>query len=300
MSTLFIQSHHLLKEYFNISEKIILKTIEAIDDKSKTNNEIAQSIRAGIYQLEAILNVTRFAYGKKVLKRINIQLLELKESSDLLNEYDRFNELLISFKNITKDQTTIDAIIILNSRLDSDFNASKSETDYKLLFKECSKSLIKYKKLLKDNKSETINFTLFKKELKRIYCEGQEYLNLSKQEPTIENVREWSRSVKNFHFLISTLTPIWEILFDIYSNEIKTLSVSLEMIINLKELRYYIQSLIDNPHDFSNILYLIDDQIVAEVEKSIIHGDLIYSLAPDTFALHLKSFYSIFKHYSGK
>lgn len=295
-----IKSHHLLKEYLSISEKIIFSTLADIDKRTKRSDLLIKSLRNSIDQLNAVLSLTRSAYGKKAYKK-NAQLLsELSGLSDNLDEYYKLDELINSLQNTVNGNSIVDAFRILTSRLKTDLIEAEYKTDFDSLFSEYRNGLIKYKESVKDVKSDSKNFSLFKKELRRIYDDGRNYLSVLSLESNDKNLFELSKAVNNFHFIIGTLTPVWEILFDIYGTEIKLLSDSLRKISSLYKLKNYIQSLIDNPFDFSEIITLIDKNLTIEIEISANRGGRIYSTPSDIFAIHLKSFYSVFKKYSSK
>lgn len=295
-----IKSHHLLKEYLGISEKIIFSTLTDIDERTKRSDLLIKSLGNSVDQLRAVLNVTRSAYVKKAYKKNALLLSELSGLSANLNEYYKLDQLLNSLQNTINGNYLSDVFSILISRLKTDLIEAESKTDFDLLFTEYRNGLIKYKEAIKDVKPDAKNFSLFKKELRRIYNEGRSYINVLRLESNDKNLFKLSKVVKDFYFIISTLTPVWEILFDIYVNEIKSFSDSLSKVTGLYKLKNYIQSLIDNPFDFSEIITLIDKNLTTEIEKLTNRGELIYSTPPDIFAIHLKSFYSVFKNYSYK
>jgi CHAD domain-containing protein len=295
MEKLFIKSPSLQSEFLRISNHIISISFTNIKESNTENDELVHTLRKRVKNLRAILKILRKELGEDFYKKNNFLLRDLNRRSASIRNYFALMKLVQINIDQTEDKSLIEALNLLDLRLKSDFQNIKDNTDYKTLFGYYESLLDKYHNQLKKVEDSSNRFGNVKSGLINIYSEGKELHNECLKNPTDEHLHEWRKSVKDLYYVYFSLIPLWKNVFNAYTKEIKTLSDLLGDVNDYFELNHYIQTLIDNPFDFSLLFDLIENNRQKLITTSYQLGNRIYANSPETFADQFKLYYSSYK-----
>jgi hypothetical protein len=216
---------------------------------------------------------------KSAALRNTFALIILTENICAVNKLEQLNEPLN----------------LLLIRLKNDFEVIKSGTDYDSLFNNYLATFENYKSRISQMFFDELRFRNIKEELKKIYADSLKYFDLSIKTKNENELHEWRKNVKDLYYCFFSLTPLWKPVISVFTKELKTLSDLLGDLHDLFELKIYIQSLIDNPFDFTEIISVIELNQVEIIEKSISLGKRLFAEDEEQFALRIKSYFSVFK-----
>ena len=153
----------------------------------------------------------------------------------------------------------------------------------------------KYQSHLKNLKGSENKFSVFKYGFTKLYKEGKDLLEVCLINSSDENLHELRKCSKDFYYITLSLSPIWKNIFEAFAKEIKRLSEVLGEVNDFCELTHYIQTLIDNPFDFSIAFDLIESRKQTLLSESFILGRKIYALDEDNFINLFKFYYLNYK-----
>jgi CHAD domain-containing protein len=295
MEKLFIKSPSLQSEFLRISNHIISISFTNIKESNTENDELVHTLRKRVKNLRAILKILRKELGEDFYKKNNFLLRDLNRRSASIRNYFALMKLVQINIDQTEDKSLIEALNLLDLRLKSDFQNIKDNTDYKTLFGYYESLLDKYHNQLKKVEDSSNRFGNVKSGLINIYAEGKDLHSECLNNPTDEHLHEWRKSVKDLYYVYFSLIPLWKNVFNAYTKEIKTLSDLLGDVNDYFELNHYIQTLIDNPFDFSLLFDLIENNRQKLITTSYQLGNRIYANSPETFADQFKLYYSSYK-----
>lgn len=291
----FIKSPELSKEILKILFALIDEGKSEIQESKSNNDVLIFNLRKRVKKLRAYLKLLRKEFGEEFYKKNNFLLRDINRRSAPLRNGYALIKLIESSKLEIDDKNLLEALDLLNLRLQSDFNNIQANTDYKTLFSHYSMQLDKFADHLKKNCKSENRFGVIKSGLTKIYSEGFDLGKECTKKPTNENLHEWRKSIKDLYYVLFSLTPIWEPMFLAYTKELKLLSKKLGKINDYFELKHYIQTLVDSPFDFTNVIGFIETQHNKLLNDSYALGIKIYSISPEIFAELIKSYYLIFK-----
>lgn len=290
-----ISSPSLSKEYLIISNKIIDDSIDEIKYKNHNLNELVYLLRKSVKQLRAILKLLRKSYGSEFYKMNNFLLRDLNRKSTAIRNFSALIKLIELNESRTEDPKIREALILLHTRINSEFQNIQMKTDYSALFNHYESQLNKYKNQLNNLKHKGSGFSTIKTGLLKFYSEGQHLLGDCIKAPTETNLHEWRKSCKEFYYISQTLVPIWKSFINAYVKESKKLSDTLGEIHDYFELKHYILSLIDNPYDFSMLLDYVESNQSILISSAYQIGNRIYSADPYELTKLFKDLYLIYK-----
>ena len=295
MENVFIKSAKLQKEFFRISDHIISNSVEKINKKDIENDELVHTLRKRVKNLRTILKLLRKEVGEDFYKKNNSLLRDINRRSSSIRNYFALINLVEHNLNQSENEKFFEALNLLLIRLRTDFDNVRNQTDYSTLFSHYDSQLNKYCSHLKKLKETQNKFNLLKAGFVKIYSEGKELLNICLINSSDDNLHEWRKCSKDYYYITLSLSPIWKPVFEPLAKEIKTLSDMLGQINDYYELSHYIQTLIDNPFDFTMIFDLIDSSRLKLLEDSYKLGKRIYAVSPEIFAEQFKAYYLCYK-----
>lgn len=295
MEKIFIKSPELQKEFVRISNFIISDSEKMIDEKSGNYDELVHSLRKKIKNLRAILKLLRSEVKNDFYKKNNFLLRDINRRSASIRNYFALINLVQSNLKEQQDIKLKETLDLLLTRLNSDFENIRNNTDYSTLFNHYKIQLQKYSQHLNDLDFSNSRFGKMKNGLIKIYSEGKDLQTLCTSEPGNDNLHEWRKSVKEFYYIMYSLIPVWKPVFIAFTKEVKTLSDILGDVNDYFELEHYIKTLTDNPFDFTNLYQLIESNSKYLIEEAYLLGNKIYSLEPESFGDQFKAYYSSFK-----
>lgn len=290
-----IKSPALQKEFLRISKHIISESLQNIQVKTKDSDSLVHSLRKKVKNLRTILKLLQKEVGEQFYKKNNFLLRDTNRRSASIRNYFAIFNLVQSNLEHTDTEQTKEALMLLSLRIKTDFENIKNSIDYSTIFLHYQSQLEKYLDHLSKLNIDEGRFGVMKAGLLNIYVEGQNLLNLCLKTPTHENLHEWRKSTKDFYYLTNSLSPIWKPVFQAYSKEIKLLTDLLGDVNDYFELNHYMQSLVDNPYDFTMLLDIIDTNRQNLISDAYQLGRKIYAMEPDSFASQFKAYYSAYK-----
>jgi CHAD domain-containing protein len=290
-----IKSPALQKEFLRISNQIISQSLNDISDDTKENDELVHTLRKRVKNVRTILKLLRKEVGEEFYKKNNFLLRDLNRRSASIRNYFAIINLVQSNLELADNKQLKEALTLLELRLKADFENVRNNTDYSTLFSNYKTQLGKYQTHLNKFNVDESRFGIIKAGLLNIYTEGQDLLNLCIKTPTDKNLHEWRKTTKDFYYITNSLSPIWKPVYTAYAKEIKALSDILGMVNDYFELNHYIQSLVDNPYDFSMLIDLIDTNRQKLITKAYQLGRRIYAIDSDSFIIQFKAYFLCFK-----
>lgn len=295
MEKIFIKSPELLKEFIRISNYIISDSEKMIGEKDGDYDELVHSLRKKIKNLRAILKLLRSEVKNDFFKKNNFLLRDINRRSASIRNYFALINLVQSNLKEQQDIKLKETLDLLLTRLNSDFENIRDNTDYSTLFNHYKTQLQKYNQHLNDIDISNNRFSKIKNGLIKIYSEGKDLQALCIHDPSNDNLHEWRKSVKEFYYIIYSFIPIWKPVFIAFTKEVKTLSDILGDVNDYFELEHYIKTLTDNPFDFTNLYQLIESSSKYLIEQADSLGYKIYSLDAESFGELFKAYYTSFK-----
>ncbi len=292
---LFITSPATSKEILNISYLIIDEAVNEINEGKLNVDSIVYNSRKRVKNLRALLKLLRKDFGEEFLKKNNFALRDLNRRSAAIRNYSALIKVCEILKSEQIDSECSQALELLQDRIQSDFNNIKIKTDYSSLFSYYKTQLEKYKSRLSHQEIKSNRFSKVKYGLHKIYSEGHKYLSLSIENPNAEILHDLRKSAKDLFYTLRSLIPLWEPVLSGYIKEIKLLSDMLGELHDQFELKLYIQSLIDNPFDFSSVILFIESQSESLLNQCITLGKKIYAETEDQFIERIKKYYVVYR-----
>jgi len=295
MKKLFIESADIPKEVIRISSVIIDESINEIKQKESDNDSLIHDLRKNVKNLRALLNLLRKETGEQFFKKNNFTLRDINRRSAAVRNYSALIKLIQSISEKNEDTVFKELFNLLLLRLQSDFEEIRRITIYNTLFNYYETQLEKYKSHLKNLDINESRFGSVKAGLTRIYSEANISMESSIVNPREETFHEWRKNSKELYYCCSILTPLWKPVLNSFTKEVKLLSDMLGELHDFYELTHYIQSLIDNPYDFSNIYGLIEIKQAGLINNIISLGKRIFAESDVQFSERIKSYYSSYK-----
>jgi CHAD domain-containing protein len=295
MKKLFIESADIPKEIIRISSYIIDETILEIKQKKTDNDSLIHNLRKNVKNLRALLKLLRKETGEQFFKVNNFALRDLNSRSASVRNYSVNIKLIQSISEQNGSTAYREPLNLLLLRMQYEFEEVKRVTTYDTLFRYNKTQLEKYKSHLNNLKVNENRFGAIKNSLTRIYLDGISSLEIAIENPREKTLHELRKNIKDFYYCNLTLTPIWKTVLKSFTKELKALSEKLGELHDYYELYHYIQSFIDNPYDFSNILSLIESKQTDLLENSFQLGKKIFAESGEQFAERIKVYYKSFK-----
>jgi len=295
MKKFFIETTDIPKEIIRISSVIIDESISQIKQKETDNDSLVHDLRKSVKNLRALLKLLRKETGTEFFKKNNFALRDLNSRSAAIRNYSALIKLIESISE--QDQATqfLESLNLLLLRLKSDFEEVKRITTYDTLFRYNQTQLEKYKSELNNLEINESRFAYIKAGITRVYSDGIGSFEIAIENPQEKSLHEWRKNVKDLYYCSLTLTPIWKPVLKSFTKELNVLSEMLGELHDFYELTHYIQSLIDNPYDFSNIFSLIENNQTDLIDKSFKLGKKIFAESGGQFSERIKTYYKSFK-----
>jgi CHAD domain-containing protein len=289
---LFITSPAVAKEILNLSYFIIDDAISEINERKLNADSIVFNLRKRVKNLRAFLKLLRKDFGEEFVKKNNFTLRDLNRRSTAIRNYSALFNVCEILKSERINSECSEALDLLQNRIQLDFDEIKNNTDYKALFNYYQLQLEKYKEHLSHHEISSNRFSKVKYGLNKIYSEGHKNLLMSIENPDDKILHDFRKSTKDLFYSLRSLTPLWEPVLSGYTKEIKLLSDILGELHDLFELKLYIQSLIDNPNDFTSVIMFIESQSEVLLNQCIALGKKIYAESEDQFIERIKKYYT--------
>jgi CHAD domain-containing protein len=295
MKKLFIESADIPKEVIRISSAIIDETIQAVNQKETDDDTLVHDLRKSVKKLRALLKLLRKETGEEFFKKNNFALRDLNSRSAAIRNYSALIKLVQMISEHPEETEFLETLNLLLLRLQSDFKEVQRVTTYDTLFKYNQTQLEKYKSHLSNLEINESRFASIKAGITRVYSDGISSFEIAIANPTEKTLHEWRKNVKDLSYCSLTLTPIWKPVLKSFTKELNVLSDMLGELHDFYELTHYIQSLIDNSYDFSNIFILIENKQTHLMDKSFHLGKKIFAESGEQFSERIKAYFRSFK-----
>jgi len=295
MEKYYIQSPFITNEIIRISSLIIDEGFAELKERELDDNIIVHNLRKRVKNLRALLRLIRKELGEDAFKKNNFMLRDLNRRSAALRNVFALITITGSMQQQNTNGDLIEPYNLLLSRLTNDFETIKSKTELSSLFNNYQDTLEKYNLRIIHMDFDKQSFRNIKAGLQIIYygCVNSLQNSLGTKDENL--LHEWRKNVKDLYYCCLSLTPLWKPVISVYTKELKVLSDLLGDLHDLFELQIYIQSLTDNPFDFTGIFQIIEQMQDNIISNSVPLGKRLFAEDEEQFAQRIKSYYAAYR-----
>ena len=281
-------------------------TLESVDKSifnlSKGNgsfNEDVHDTRKNFKKIRTVLRLVRSNLGSEQFKSENFfyrdagrKLSDLRDSKVLINTFEKL------LKNSELETNDYDFSVFRNFLLEKHKSISIAKHKKSALINSISTDLILERSRVFDWTFTGDDFIIIKKDLKRIYRQGQRMMYVVFNESIKENVHEWRKRAKDLWHSIRILNNIWPEIMNPLASLLEKLSNSLGDANDLFLLKEKIISngskLKDNTHT-KDLINFIDKRIIDSLRDARYIGRKIYSENSKYFVGRMQNYFEIWR-----
>jgi CHAD domain-containing protein len=223
MATKLKKKTNLDNQFKDICGSLIDDAQQALQQGSKAQG--VHNSRKRFKQLRGILRLVRFGLAEKSYDRENTALRDagrpLSEVRDADVMIETLDELIQHFKGHVRKGSF--------KKLRSQLIERRTKIRKQII--EEDKAISKVLKSTKEIRSRIKrwpkfpdHFAILKKGVRRIYARGQEEMDISFKDPTVENLHEWRKSVKYLRYQLEMFEDLTESIITEMAEEAHTLA----------------------------------------------------------------------------
>ncbi len=220
------------------------KVVQCTKSGEKNRDEAIHDARVSLKKLRALLRLVEVKSNAHVLTQERVCY---RNAARRMSEVRDTTAIIEAFDKLTKhyaDQLAPDALSELRKPF---LRTQKRQQGNK------SKALADVARMLKSARQRVNNwaieddgFVVLRSGFKRVYRKGRATMVRAQSKPSVENLHEWRKRVKDLGYQIRLLRPIWEGMLDALANEFEKLADYLSHDHDLALLR---QRMVQNPSD---------------------------------------------------
>ncbi len=223
MATKLQKKTNLAKQFKDICESLMDDAQEALQQANKAQG--VHNARKRFKQLRGVLRLIRFGLGDKIYDRENDALRDagrpLSEVRDADVMIETLDDLLQHFKGHVRKGSF--------KKLRSQLVARRTKIRKQIVNKDKAiskdlKSTRQIRSRLKKWQKFPDRFAILKKGVRRIYARGQEDMDMSFKDPTVESLHEWRKSVKYLRYQLEIFEDLTESIITEMADEAHTLA----------------------------------------------------------------------------
>ena len=282
-----------------ITLELVDKSIFNLSKGNGSFNDDVHDTRKNFKKIRTVLRLVRSNLGIESFKSENFfyrdagrKLSDLRDSKVLINTFDKL------IKNSEFDATGYDFSIFKNFLLEKHKSISIAKNKKSVLIHSISTDLILARSRVFDWTFTGDDFVIIKKDLKRIYRQGQNMMYAVFNESIKENVHEWRKRAKDLWHSVRILNNIWPEIMNPLASHLEKLSDSLGAANDLFLLKEKIISneskLNDDAHS-KELINFIDKKIIDSLRDARYIGRKIYSENSKYFVGRIQNYFEIWR-----
>ena len=242
---------YVFQEHETVSDGVKRIALEQLDkvvqytkSGEKNRDEAIHDARVSLKKLRALLRLVQVKSNAHVLTQERVCY---RNAARRMSEVRDTTAIIEAFDKLTKhyaDQLAPEAFSelrkpFLRTQKRQQGNKSKALADVARMLKSA-------RQRVNDWPIDDDGFPVLRSGFKRVYRKGRATMVRSQSKPSVENLHEWRKRVKDLGYQIRLLRPIWEGMFDALANEFEKLADYLSDDHDLALLR---QRMVQNPSE---------------------------------------------------
>lgn len=282
-----------------ISLELIDKSIFNLSKGNGSFNEDVHDTRKNFKKIRTVLRLVRSNLGSQQFNSENLfyrdagrKLSDLRDSKVLINTFDKL------IKTSEFETSEYDFSYFKNFLLEKHKNISIAKHKKSALISSISTDLILERSHVFDWTFTGDDFIIIKKDLKRIYRQGQNMMYAVFNESIKENVHEWRKRAKDLWHSIRILNNIWPEIMNPLASLLEKLSDSLgdaNDLFLLKEKILSIEAKLKNNQQDKDLINFIDKRIIDSLRDARYIGRKIYSENSKYFVGRIQNYFEIWR-----
>ncbi len=288
---------YVFEEHETVSDGVKRIALEQLDKVAqytksgeKNRDEAIHDARVSLKKLRALLRLVEVKRNAHVLTQERVCY---RNAARRMSEVRDTTAIVEAFDKLTKHyahQLAPEALSglrkpFLRSQKRQQGNKSKALADVARMLKSA-------RQRVNDWAIEDEGFAVLRLGFKRVYRKGRATMFRAQSKPSVENLHEWRKRVKDLGYQIRLLRPIWEGMLDALANEFDKLADYLSHDHDLALLR---QRLVQNPSDgrtpVKTMVALIDqrrEELQVEAKRL---GIRMYAEKPSAFVRRIEVYW---------
>lgn len=284
-------------------KRIVLEHIDkSVFNLSKGNgsfNEDVHDTRKNFKKIRTVLRLVRSNLGEESFQVENSfyrstgrTLSDLRDSSVLILTFDKL------LKNSELEMSNFDFSVFRNFLIEKHKNISAAKSKKSIVINSLSTDLLLSRSRVFDWSLSGDSFRIIKKDLLRIYENGQTFMYAVLSEAVKENVHEWRKRVKDLWYTIRILSNLWP---EIMSPLVILLGKLSDTLGDANDLFLLKERIISNESKFKDnqhtreLINFIDKRIIDLLREARSIGRKIYSENSNYFIGRMKNYFDIWR-----
>lgn len=279
-----------------IATEEIEKAIKELSPTSKLEvDEAVHQVRKRLKKTRAVIRLVRDRLGKKTYQQENARFRDIGNNLALLRD----SKVQIA---------TLDSLVAHFADIDSEIFTDiyrELQVDYRREYQRVSdEGILKLvRNQLKDSQNaiaswqiDSDDWSAIDKSVKRVYQRGYQGLHSAISEPSLENLHDWRKRVKDLRYQLMVLCPIWSEMIEQWIDQTHNLSDYLGEDHDLAILKQFISSQPERFNDRNSLETLINlcDRRRQELQSAaILLGKRIYTEKANDFVKRIGNYWQI-------
>jgi CHAD domain-containing protein len=284
-------------------KRIVLELIDnSVFNFAKGNgsfNEDVHETRKNFKKIRTVLRLIRSDLGEKSFQIENSFygdsgkiLSDLRDSTVLIETFDKL------LKNSELEMSNFDFSIFRNFLVEKHKNISANKHNKSQVINSLSTDLLLARSRVFDWHISGDNFKIIKRNLQKIYEQGQGYMYTVFSEAIKENVHEWRKCVKNLWYSMRILSNLW---VEIMNPLVILLGKLSDTLGDANDLFLLKERIISNQSKFKDdqhtreLINFIDRRIIDLLRDARTIGRKIYSEDSKYFVGRMQNYFEIWR-----
>lgn len=284
-------------------KRIVLELIDkSVFNFSKGNesfNEDIHDTRKNFKKIRTVLRLIRTDLGEESFQLENLfyrdsgrKLSDLRDSTVLIYTFDKL------IKNSELEMSNFDFSIFRNFLVENHKTIRIAKSKKSALINSLSTGLLLARSRVFDWPLSGDNFKLIKKNLQKIYEQGQNSMIAVFSEAVKKNIHEWRKRVKDLWYSIRILSNLWPEIMNPLVTLLGKLSDTLgdaNDLFLLKERITSNQSKFKDEQHTRELINFIDKRIIDLLRDARTIGRKVYSEDPKFFVGRMQNYFEIWR-----
>jgi len=284
-------------------KRIVLELIDnSVFNFSKGNGSFSEDVHETRKNFKKIRTVHRLIRSQLGEEKFVHENLFFRDSGRILSDLRDSTVLIYTFNKLLEnselEMSNFDFSIFKNFLVEKQKNISASKHKKSQVINSLSTDLLLARSRIFDWPISGDNFKIIKKNLQKIYEQGQDYMYAVFSEAIKENVHEWRKRVKDLWYTMRILSNLWpEImspLVTLLGKLSDTLGDTNDMFL-LKERIISNQSKFKNDQHTKELINFIDRRIIDLLRDARSIGRKIYSEDSKYFVGRMQNYFEIWR-----
>jgi len=284
-------------------KRIVLELIDnSVFHFAKGNgsfNDDIHEIRKNFKKIRTVLRLIKTSIGNQNFKNENSfyagsgrVLSDLRDSTVLITTFDK----LLKISEL--EMSTFDFSVFRNFLVEKHKNISASKSKKSEVINSLSTDLLLARSRVFDWEISGDSFKLIKKNLRRIYEQGQQNMFAVLNEPAKPNVHEWRKRVKDLWYSMRILSNVWPEIMSplvILLGKLSDLLGDTNDLFLLKERIRINQSKFKDDQHTKELINFIDRRIIDLLREARSIGRKVYSEDSNYFVGRMQNYFEIWR-----